>query len=63
MSTRKREETYYSRLRVPSDLRLVMKNLELVKSLKTSSYREAFVRSCIWEAYIAKLLAQIALTG
>jgi hypothetical protein len=55
MSKRKREETYYSRLRVPYALRLVIKNLELVKSLKTSSYGGAFVRSCIWEAYIAKL--------
>ena len=55
MSTQKRGKTYYSRLRVPSDLRLVMKKVELVKSLKTSSYREAFVRSCIWEARIIKL--------
>ena len=55
MSTQKSGKTYYSRLRVPFDLLLVMKKIELVKSLKTSSYREAFVLSSEWEFRIVKL--------
>ena len=57
MSTQKRGKTYHSRVRVPSDLRLALKKTELIKSLKTNSYREAFVRSCIWEAGVARLFS------
>ena len=55
MSTQKRGKIYYSRLRVPSSLRLILQKKEVVKSLKTSSHPEAITRSCILEGRIARL--------
>ena len=52
MSTQKRGKTYYSRLRVPSSLRLILQKREIVRSLRTSSYSEAITLSCILEGRI-----------
>lgn len=55
MSTQKRGKVYYSRLRVPSNLQSILHKREIVRSLKTSSYREAITRCCILEGRIARL--------
>ena len=43
MSTQKRGKIYYSRLRVPSSLQLILQKKEVVRSLRTSSYSVALV--------------------
>jgi hypothetical protein len=55
MSTQKRGKIYYSRLRVPSSLRLILQKKEVVRSLRTSSYSEAITRSCILKGRVARL--------
>lgn len=59
MSTQKRRSRYYSRVKVPADLRPILGKNELVRSLRTSRYREAIARGSEWEGRVAKLFRKI----
>ena len=48
MSTQFRNGVYYSRLRVPSDLQPFLSKREVVRSLNTSSYRDANFLAIRW---------------
>lgn len=59
MSTQKRGKKYYSRVRVPANLRPLIGRREIIKALDTVKYREARGRSLPWEAHIEKLFTVI----
>lgn len=59
MSTQKRGKKYYSRVRVPTNLRPLIGRREIIKSLDTTQYSEARARSMPWEAHVQKLFTVI----
>jgi hypothetical protein len=59
MGTQKRGRYWYSRTRVPSELVPLVGQREVVRSLRTSSYREARVRCKLWEARVIELFARL----
>jgi len=59
MSTQFRNGVYYSRLNVPSDLKPFLNKREVVRSLNTSSYRDANLLAVRWEAHIADLFTHL----
>ena len=58
MGTQKRCDRYYSRVRIPADLRQHINRSELVKSLQTTRYRVAKVRAARWESHVSDLFVQ-----
>jgi len=60
---RSRSHSYYVRLSVPADLRTILCRSERQKSLGTSSYREAKIRSALWGGRIAALFVYLRGNG
>ena len=59
MGTQKRCDRYYSRVRIPADLRQHINKSELVKSLQTTRYRVAKVRAARWESHVSDLFVHL----
>lgn len=59
MNTQSRNGVYYSCLCVPSDLQPFLNKREVVRSLNTSSYREATLLAIRWEALVAELFTHL----
>ena len=63
MGTQKRRDRYYSRVRIPVDLRQHINKSELVKSLQTTRYRVAKVRAARWESHVSDLFVHLRRTA
>lgn len=59
MSTTIRRSSYYSRLPVPSDLHAILRRYDILKSLRTRSYRLALARCRLWEAQLTRAFVKL----
>lgn len=59
MPVQHRSKSFYSRLKVPPQLRAIVGKSEIVRSLRTTRIREARLRAAVWEARITTLFLNI----
>ncbi len=56
---RKRGRCWYSRIKVPIELVPLVGRREIIRSLRTASYREALISCKLWEARVVILFARL----